>query len=400
MALETLLTIAAREHEITPEALEAYRAKSLATAEQATVRNGVAIVAATGPMMKRANLFSAISGATSYEIMARDLTAARDDPKVKAAILNLDTPGGEASGAGELAAMVKSFASVKPIVAYVNGTAASAGYWIASGATQIVVDPTAMLGSIGAMFTLKVADDPKGSTTYKFISSQSPMKNADPASNEGAAHLQTLVDAMAQVFIEDVARNRGIATETVLSDFGKGGMFIGQDAVNAGLADRVGNFEGVLTELSKGRLKVTGKGATMSEQTFTAADMSAAVANAVADAMTQANARTAGVHALGVGFGLDAAALTAALAGSKTVAELAIELAPAAATARTAAIDTARTEGHAAGVVEGKSAKRTAAVTALKGDEEVAAKAGVSADNEDEAGAETAATLAARIAAA
>jgi hypothetical protein len=68
-ALENLLTIAAREHEVTPEALEAYSAKRLANSEQAKIRDGVAIMDANGPLFKRANMLQAISGATSYEIM-------------------------------------------------------------------------------------------------------------------------------------------------------------------------------------------------------------------------------------------------------------------------------------------------------------------------------------------
>lgn len=298
-ALETLLTIAAREHETpTPEVLEAYRAKTLANAEVATVRDGVAIISLNGPMIKRGNFFSAMSGATSYDVIARDLTTARTDPKVKAGILLMDTPGGEANGAGELAAMVKAFAAEKPIIAYVGGMAASAGYWIASAATEIVVDPSAMLGSIGAQVALGKRDDPKGVTTYKFVSSQSPMKNADPGTDEGAAHMQGIVDAMAQVFVEDVARNRGVAISTVLSDFGKGGIFVGQDAVKAGLADSTGNFEGVLAELSgkrsgpsKGTTTMSGAGMSNSD-----AELDRIVAASVAKAMATSTAPAAATY--------------------------------------------------------------------------------------------------------
>ena len=277
--LATVLSIAAREHDVTVEALEAYRAKSLDRAEQATVRDGVAIISATGPMMKRANLFAAMSGATSYDILARDLTVARDNPKVKAAILNIDSGGGDASGAGELASMIKAFAAEKPIVAYVNGMGASAAYWLASAADEIVVDATAVLGSIGARMAIRKADDPKGSTTFEFVSSQSPMKGADPATKEGAAHLQGIVDAMGKVFVAAVAENRGKSVATVLSDFGKGGLFVGKDAVKAGLADRVGTFEGVLAELSAARGGVNSRRvrATMSDElSFTAEAQSAA----------------------------------------------------------------------------------------------------------------------------
>lgn len=384
-ALETLLTIAAREHDIpSPEALEAYSARSLANAEQAQVRDGVAILNVNGSLFKRANLFTAMSGATSYDILRRDLQAAVDNPSVRGILLNVDSPGGEASGVAELASAISAAGKVKPVKAYVNGYAASGGYWIAAaaGPGNVIVDSLATLGSIGAQIALRTNDDPKGTTSYRFVSSVSPLKNADPGTDEGAAHLQSVVDAMGKVFVSAVADYRGVAIETVLSDFGKGGIFVGQDAVKAGLADRVGNFEGVLAELSKGRRQSKGNGATMSDETktFSAAEMQVEIQKALA---AQAQ-HTAAVTALFSGFGLDAAATTAALASGKSVAELAVEHSAAAATARDAAIKAARDEGHAAGLAEGRAAKRASAVAALQSDEEAAAQAAASTGEEGE----------------
>lgn len=318
-ALANLLTIAAREHDATPQALEAYRAKALANGEQATVRNGVAIIAATGPLFKRANIMTAISGATSYEIMLRDLRAALDDPKVKAVLLNIDSPGGEASGAHELAQAIYEARSVKPITAYVNGMAASAGYWIASAASEVVVDATALLGSIGVQMAMRTSEDPKGTTTYRFVSSQSPMKNADPGTEAGAAHIQGVVDAMAKVFVEAVATHRGRSIETVLSDFGKGGIFVGQHAIKAGLADRIGNFEGVLAELSAGCTPQ--KGPTMTNS-YANPVLDAAIARGIA----AANARTAQITELGANLGASAAEISAAIIAGTDAAAFAVEL--------------------------------------------------------------------------
>jgi hypothetical protein len=74
-ALE-VLAIAAREHDVTEEALEAYAAKSLANTQRARVRDGVAIIEANGALFRRANLMTAMSGATSYDILRADLQAA------------------------------------------------------------------------------------------------------------------------------------------------------------------------------------------------------------------------------------------------------------------------------------------------------------------------------------
>lgn len=363
-ALQTLLAIAGREHEVTPEALEAYQAKALAGTNQAQIRDGVAIIAANGPMFKRANIMTAMSGATSYEIMRQDLQAAIDGGKAKAAIVNLDTPGGEASGAGELANYIASLRGTFPVVAYVNGTAASAGYWIASACSEIVVDAQAVLGSIGVQWAMRSREDPKGTTTHTFISSQSPMKNADPGTEEGGAHIQGVVDAMAEVFVGAVAANRGVDTQTVLSDFGRGGILVGQQAVSAGLADRIGNFEGVLAELSASRRTSKAKGAKMSDDanTITAADLAAAQATAKSDAVKAEKARVAGLRQVAAGFQSGDADLTAAIDGDISVEAFSVDQAAKAAAKREAADAAAKTG----------EADRLAA---LKTDEEAAAKA-------------------------
>lgn len=382
-ALENLLMIASRQNEVTPEALEAYRAKSLAGAERLQVRDKVAILNATGPMFKRANLMTALSGATSYDVLRRDLQAAAD-AGVTSLLMNVDSPGGEASGVNELAQAVYDMRDKMHIAAYVGGTGASAAYWLASAAHEIIADQTAMLGSIGVQVALSEPGTKAGERRFKFVSSQSPLKNADPGTEEGAANIQATIDAMAQVFVETVARNRGVDTETVLSKFGKGGILVGQDAVNAGLADRMGSFESVLAELSaRGRSTGKAKAAKMSDEvtTITAAERDAAVATARA----AEKARVAGLRKIAAGYGVSDADLTAAIDGDVSVEAFALSQADAA---------VARREAEAART----AAKKDDALAALKSDEEVAASAAASLGTEPET--ETAEAVAARIAAA
>jgi signal peptide peptidase SppA len=366
-ALARLLDIAARQHEIDREALEAYRAKTLAGADRAQIRGNVAVINAIGPMFKRANLMTAISGATSYDILRRDLQAAAD-AGVKNLLLNVDSPGGEASGMAELAQAVFAMRDRMNIVAYVGGMGASAGYWLASAAHSIVVDPTAILGSIGvqwAMVDSAAAEEKRGVKRFTFISSQSPMKNADPGSEEGASHIQAAVDAQAQVFVETVARNRGVAIETVLTDFGKGGIFVGQQAIDAGLADSIGSFENVLAELSGSAAKTGSKGVTMADENFSAEQRD----QAVASALTAERERVAGIRKLAAAHNASDADVTAAIDGNVTIAAFAITLADAATAAAAAAATAA----------EAEEAKRLAA---LKTDEETAGQAVASTGKE------------------
>ena len=242
-ALQTILEIAARDQKEDLEAVAARLGRPLQNARAVTVRDGVATVPVSGPIFRYANLFTQISGATSIEMLSKDFQAAMDSPDVKAIILNMDTPGGQVTGTAEFAEMVYQARGAKPVVAYVDGMAASAGYWIASAADSIVVSKTGEVGSIGVIGTV-MDDSPKaGSGTYRFISSQSPDKRIDPSSNEGAAKIQARIDQLAQTFIDDVARNRGVSVEDVAAKFGRGSVVMPGDAVSAGMADEISTYE-------------------------------------------------------------------------------------------------------------------------------------------------------------
>lgn len=298
--LETILSVAARENSVSIEALEAYRARHVPTAERLEQRGPVAILSAVGPMFRRANLFTELSGATSYDMMRRDLQAALDDPATKAIVLNLDTPGGTVNGVDEMAKAIIDARSQKPIVAYVGGLGASAGYWLASQASEIVISDAAILGSIGVRMVVtdtSQRDAERGQ--FEFISSQSPGKRADVQSDEGRSRIQRTVDALADVFIAAVAKGRGIKAEDVVSRFGGGDVLVGAAAVAAGMADRIGTFEAVISELAEGRRaskpSVTSKRTAHMTDTISKAEHEAAVAAARAEG--KAEHSKAGAHA-------------------------------------------------------------------------------------------------------
>src|SRR5690606_38373052 len=153
------------------------RSEHVPTAERLTKRGSVAILEARGPLFRRANLFTAISGATSYDIMRRDLQSALDDPSIRAIVMNFDTPGGEVNVVDELAKAIRAGKAIKPIMAYVGGSAASAGYWLASQATEIIIAETAVLGSIGVRAVIQDTSEKDAQQgRLEFISSQSPGK--------------------------------------------------------------------------------------------------------------------------------------------------------------------------------------------------------------------------------
>jgi signal peptide peptidase SppA len=246
-ALHTILEIAARENE-SPQAVAAKLGRNLQNTYSVMERDGVAIIPVTGPLFRYANLFTMISGASSYELIARDFTAALENPQIKGIILDIDSPGGEVNGVSELSNMVFAARGKKPVVAYASGDAASGAYWIASAADQIVVSETSALGSIGVVGMYQ-GKSGKSAEAVEIVSSQSPHKRLDPTTDDGRSRLQTRIDSMADVFIETIARNRNVSAENVQSHYGGGDVMIGAKAVSAGLADRVGSLEGLIAEL-------------------------------------------------------------------------------------------------------------------------------------------------------
>jgi len=242
--LDTIRSIATREND-SVEALEARLGRPLQNTRKVTMRGDVAVVPVTGPIFRYANLMTEISGATSIEVLARDFTAALDDPAVKSIVLDINSPGGQVTGIADFAAMVRG--ANKPVVAYVDGMAASAGYWIAAAASKVVISKNGMAGNVGAVLSL---DTRKDQNKAEIVSSQSPNKRPDVTTDAGRAQMQAMVDSHAQVFIADVAAFRGMTPEAVIADWKGGAVFIGADAVALGLADSVGSIEEVIAGLA------------------------------------------------------------------------------------------------------------------------------------------------------
>jgi len=219
------------------------------------LRDGVAILDVVGPIVRRADMFSEISGASSVQTLAHDFQTALASPQVDAVLLMVDSPGGEVTGIHEFAQMLMDARSnAKPIWAYIEGNGASAAYWIASAAEQIVAAETADVGWIGVVMAMRDPTKAK-SDTIEFVSSQTPKKRPDVTTEAGRAQLQTMVDDTADVFVASVAAGRNVSTETVLTSFGGGGGLIGKASVAAGMADRLGTFESTLADIRQAAIK-------------------------------------------------------------------------------------------------------------------------------------------------
>lgn len=222
-------------------------------ADKPYIRDGVAVIPVLGPLMAYATWLNEVCGVTSYDVIADAFNKALADASVKAILFAIDTPGGMVTDCAELAEMIRNARGTKPIIAHVSGLCCSAGYWIASACDEIVVASTAVTGCIGVAMSVKdtsAMEKAAGIKTIEIVSTQTPYKRPDVTTDEGRAQVLRMIDATAEVFLDDVALNRGVERKVVNDNFGGGDVFVGRYAVEAGLADACHSFEHVISELS------------------------------------------------------------------------------------------------------------------------------------------------------
>lgn len=227
--------------------------RRLSNTRSVLIRDGTAVIPLHGPITARSDLFTFFLGGTSLSDLAKDFQNALDDDQVKAILFDVDSPGGVALGPSEMADAIFKARGKKPIWSYVGRNCSSAAYWIASATEKIIANPSALLGSIGVVTTIPVQEKPdsEGYKNIEIVSSNAKQKRPDPRTEEGIAEIKRELNDLEAQFIEAIAKYRNVSVNAVKNDFGQGGVLIGKNAVAIGMADSLGNYEEVLTELNQ-----------------------------------------------------------------------------------------------------------------------------------------------------
>lgn len=220
----------------------------------------IGVINIAGIIAQRAAQVDDISGpgGTSTERVGASFRVAMADPSISAVVLNIDSPGGSVFGVQELADLIHGSRGQKPIVAQVNSLAASAAYWIATAADEIVVTPSGQVGSIGVYGLhedVSAAAD-KAGVKFTFISAgkyKVEGNGYEPLNDEAAAAMQATVDGYYGDFVRAVARGRGVGVGDVRGGYGEGRVVRADDAVKAGMADRVATLDATLRRLGASR---------------------------------------------------------------------------------------------------------------------------------------------------
>ena len=215
--------------------------------EMAVEGTDVAIIPIMGPIIPRASMFSRMCGVTDLDMVNSQFQASLKDDSVGKILFYFDTPGGHATGISEFSDIIYEARSTKPVEGYVGGTCASAGFWLGSSVSNLAVDDTARLGSVGVVVAY-----PKGDGTYvEITNSLSPNKRPNVETKEGKSEIVSYLDSMAEVFFEKLNRNFGIGSvDFVKENFGKGGIKVGQNAVNSKMAHEVSSLKKVVDRLA------------------------------------------------------------------------------------------------------------------------------------------------------
>jgi signal peptide peptidase SppA len=214
----------------------------------------VAVIPIHGTLVRRTSGIEAESGLDSYTGIAAQLDAALASPEIAAILLDIDSPGGESGGVFDLADRIRAASEVKPVWAVANDMAFSAAYALASAATRVFVARTGGVGSIGviAMHVDQSVKDAQDGVRYTAVFAgerKNDLNPHEPISNEAHVVLKAEVDRIYDLFVETVARHRGLDADTVRAT--EAGLFFGPDAVATGLADAVGSLDDALTQLTQ-----------------------------------------------------------------------------------------------------------------------------------------------------
>jgi signal peptide peptidase SppA len=216
--------------------------------------DGIAIISISGTLVKKASWMDAESGLQSYEQIRTHLADACDDPGIRGVLLDVDSPGGEVGGLFDLADEVYAMREQKPCYAIANDEAFSAAYALASSAQRLFVTRTGGVGSIGviAVHMDQSGWDEKMGRKYTAVyagARKNDFSTHQPLSDDARANLQAEVDRLYDMFVATVSRNRGLKPALIRNT--DAGLFWGEKAISAGLADQVGSFDDALAAVTQ-----------------------------------------------------------------------------------------------------------------------------------------------------
>ena len=176
------------------------------------------------------------------------------DTRLKALLLDIDSPGGSATGSEVLYREIQRVSEMKPVYAYVRGMAASGGYYLACAATKVYALPTALVGSIGVIYLRPVLEQLLAKIGVEFsVYKSGEFKDMTgfwrAPSDRESEKFQELINEIFDNFVTVVANGRSLE-ESKVREVATGEVLTAQRGVNVGLVDEIGDFQDALEALA------------------------------------------------------------------------------------------------------------------------------------------------------
>jgi capsid assembly protease len=219
----------------------------------------VALIPVYGTIFPRANLFTMMSGGATVDGLRAAFREAMADDTVASVVMEFDSPGGQVDGIEELATEIREARGRKPIVAIANSLMASAAYYLASQADEIVATPSSIVGSIGVVtyhqdFSRQLEMEGVAPTIIAMPPAKAEGSPMVPLSDEARTHIEQMVGDYYGQFVATVAKGRGVSAETVRRDYGGGRVLTAKRAQQAGMVDRIDTLDETLRRAATGRI--------------------------------------------------------------------------------------------------------------------------------------------------
>lgn len=219
-----------------------------------SVEGGIAMIDIVGVFTKYGSSFSDMrEGTIGVRRAVRD---AADRKDVSAILLRIDSPGGAVAGTGDLAADVAMAATKKRVTAYIEDLGASAAYYVASQASRVVANPSALVGSIGTFTVIHDYSEFFAARKVKVhLIKSGEMKGAGTVGTEVTeaqlADFQRTIDEVNSLFVAAVKTGRGMSDAQV-SAVADGRVYVASKALALGLIDGVETFDQAFDALTSG----------------------------------------------------------------------------------------------------------------------------------------------------
>ncbi len=219
----------------------------------------IGVLPVFGVIGHRANLLNDMSSGigTSTELLGNAFRSMVNDPNVAAIVIDVDSPGGRVYSTAELSEQIAAARGQKRVIASVNSLAASAAYWIASAADEVVITPGGEAGSIGvwAAHVDASAWYAQKGVRHTLISAgkyKVEGNSMGPLTPEAQAFMQQRVDEYYDQFVRAVARNRRAPSlKAVREGYGEGRVLGAEAAKAVNLTDRIATFDEVIAGLQR-----------------------------------------------------------------------------------------------------------------------------------------------------